>query len=195
MSKSLERKENPLYNKRVNLSAAAELIKSALLRDIEANPSDWRGITNGAIDRIAALCANTISDAEVGKIRDASTANAIDLPPKPDVLYRDRAVKYGRKVSVEEFIDGEVWGRLREAKLLYSEFIRQADQSLYEAIVSKAQRNGLTLTEFAKGLGIMTRDIIRNPPPELVPNVRLIRAAQVKTTAKAASSMDVSERG
>jgi Ribonuclease G/E len=110
---------------------------------------------------------------------DSGSHCELNLLQDVDILYRDRALKYGKKITIEEFINNEPWGRIRDAGLLYSEFIRQIDKTLYQAIRDKASYNGRRITDLFTDLGIVTRFEILNPKPSQLDKVRKIRAAQV----------------
>lgn len=158
-------------------------VLSALERRIADNPESWRGLSQTALNEVACVCVELMRGAINAQI-EADTVidpvSGLTLPPRPDIFYADRASKYGRKITPEEFIQNEVWGKYRDAGLLYSKHILHVDPRLYDAIHAKAVYNRYRPAEYMALLGIITRNEVENPPPGYERQVRLLRASDAQ---------------
>ncbi|WP_414463391.1 hypothetical protein [Hyphomicrobium sp. DY-1] len=160
-----------------------ERVRVALENQMRSDPSAWKDISPKVFEEIVSGCVVALENVAHPEAMFGTTiidpVSGLELPPKAELLFQDRAKKYGRRISIEEFIAGEKWHAYREAGLLYSEFIRNADEPLYKAINDRARRVGSVMKDYLGQLGILSRGVVSNPPPELLRQARLIKAALV----------------
>jgi hypothetical protein len=156
-------------------------IRRAIIRRIKLDPKKWENSSPQDINALVDICVAALETA-------ADSRLGIQLPPRPDVLFKDRAEKYGEKISVEEFIKLEIWGRAIALGVLSSDFILNGDQSLYKALNYQAKINKMKPSDYMESLGIITRRQMLNPSPELLQRIKIIRAAQVDARSRVESA-------
>ena len=100
----------------------------------------------------------------------------LELPPQPNLLFKDRPRnKYGARVSLDVFLQ-EIWGDYCDNWLMYSEWLRRIDLSIYKAILNRTANSG-SFAEFCFERGILTKQHILTPPPDYERQVMAIRIA------------------
>jgi hypothetical protein len=101
------------------------------------------------------------------------------LPPHPSILFKDRPRdQYGSRISLEVFLQ-ETWGDYCNNKLMYSEWIRRIDPSLYKAILNRTANKG-TFVQWCFKHGILTKHHMHHPPKGYERHVRAIKIATAK---------------
>jgi hypothetical protein len=113
------------------------------------------------------------------------------LPPLPRTPYSGRTAKYGKRLSVEEFLEAE-WGDYQRHNLLYADHLRVIDYSLYKALYYRARESQppKTMAEYASDLGILCREHVVVGDPRFSRQIGLLR--QSRFLARATS---VRQRG
>ena len=103
----------------------------------------------------------------------------LELPPRPSILFKDRPRdEHGARLSLEVFLQ-ETWGDYCDNWLMYSEWIRRIDPSLYKAILNRTANTG-TFSEYCFERGILTKQHIRTPLPGYELQARIIRVVMAK---------------
>ena len=108
----------------------------------------------------------------------------LKLPPDARTPYQHRIVKYGKKISVSEFLKLE-WGDYTRHYLLYAEHIRERDPALYKALHYQARADGVKFSDFLFRHGIFGKDHLVEPPRGYERQAKVLQALRLQSRSLA----------